>query len=135
YFMFALAQKELAPTEDQSILFFMATGPQTATLKYNETYTRELVSAFETFPEYTESFLLLGFGGDDNVVFGGFKLPPTSQRERSQMDIQPKLQDKVNGIAGFKTAVIPRSSLPGSGGGLSLQFVIKSDADYTQIDE
>src|SRR5690606_20395782 len=59
---------------------------------------------------------------------------PTSQRERSQMDIQPKLQDKVNDIAGFKTAVIPRPSLPGSGGGLSLQFVIKSDADYTQID-
>lgn len=134
YFMFALAQKELAPTEDQSILFFMATGPQTATLKYNETYTRELVSAFETFPEYDESFLLLGFGGDDNVVFGGFKMPPTSQRKRSQMDIQPKLQDKVNDIAGFKTAVIPRPSLPGSGGGLSLQFVIKSDADYTQID-
>lgn len=135
YFMFALTQKELAPTEDQSILFFMATGPQTATLKYNETYTRELVSAFETFPEYHESFLLLGFGGDDNVVFGGFKMPSTSQRQRSQMDIQPELQDKVNEIAGFKTAVIPRPSLPGSGGGLALQFVIKSDADYTQIVE
>ncbi len=135
YFMFALAQKELAPTEDQSILFFMATGPQTATLKYNETYTRELIKAFETIPEYKESFLLLGFGGDDNVVFGGFKMPSTTERQRSQMDIQPELQAKVNDIAGFQTAVIPRPSLPGSGGGLPLQFVIQSDADYAQIDQ
>lgn len=135
YFMFTLSQKELAPTEDQSILFFMATGPQTATLKYNETYTRELIQVFETFPEYNESFLLLGFGGDDNVVFGGFKMPSTTLRERSQMDIQPELQAKVNDIAGFQTAIIPRPSLPGSGGGLPLQFVIKTDADYTQIDQ
>ncbi|MCL7421394.1 MAG: efflux RND transporter permease subunit [Methylobacter sp.] len=135
YFMFTLSQKELAPTEDQSILFFMATGPQTATLKYNETYARELLNTFETIPEYHESFVLLGFGGDDNVVFGGFKMPSTTERQRSQMDIQPELQDKVNDIAGFQTAVIPRPSLPGSGGGLPLQFVIQTDADYAQIDQ
>lgn len=135
YFMFELTQKELAPTEDQSILFFMATGPQTATLKYNKVYTRELLKAFETIPEYNESFLLLGFGGDDNVVFGGFKMPSTTERQRSQMDIQPELQDKVNDIAGFQTAVIPRPSLPGSGGGLPLQFVIQADADYAQLDQ
>lgn len=135
YFMFTLTQKELAPTEDQSILFFMATGPQTATLKYNEAYTRELIQAFETFPEYKESFLLLGFRGDDNVVFGGFKMPSTTERERSQMDIQPELQAKVNDIAGFQTAIIPRPSLPGSGGGLPLQFVIQTDADYVQLDQ
>ncbi|MGJ0489354.1 efflux RND transporter permease subunit [Methylobacter sp.] len=135
YFMFELTQKELAPTEDQSILFFMATGPQTATLKYNEAYTRELMQVFETIPEYNESFLLLGFGGDDNVVFGGFKMPSTTERQRSQMDIQPELQAKVDDIAGFQTAVIPRPSLPGSGGGLPLQFVIQTDADYAQLDQ
>ena len=134
YFMFTLSQKELAPIEDQSILFFMATGPQTATLRYDEFYSRELMKQFETIPEYNESFWLLGFGGDDNVVFGGFKMPSTSQRKRSQMEIQPELQTKVNKIAGFKTAVIPRPSLPGSGGGLPLQFVIVTDADYTQLD-
>lgn len=135
YFMFTLSQKELAPIEDQSILFFMATGPQTATLNYNETYARELMKQFETVPEYNESFWLLGFGGDNNVVFGGFKMPSTFLRQRSQMDIQPELQDKVNQVAGFQTAVIPRPSLPGSGGGLPLQFVIVTDADYTRLDQ
>ncbi|MBS3955145.1 MAG: efflux RND transporter permease subunit [Methylomicrobium sp.] len=135
YFMFNFSQKELAPTEDQSILFFMATGPQTATLNYNETYTRELINVFETFPEYKESFLLLGFGGDNNAVFGGFKMPSAFDRKRSQMEIQPDLQAKVNAIAGFQTAIIPRPSLPGSGGGLPLQFVMITDSDYQTLDK
>jgi multidrug efflux pump len=135
YLMFNLSQKELAPTEDQSILFFIATGPQTATLKYNEIYTKELVKSFETIPEYKESFLLLGFGNSVNVVFGGFKMPSTTERQRSQMDIQPEVQTKVNQIAGFNTAVFPRPSLPGSGGGLPLQFVIITDADYAQLEQ
>lgn len=135
YFMFNLSQKELAPTEDQSILFVMATGPQTATLNYNETYARELIKQFESIPEYKESFMLLGFGGSNNTVFGGFKMPSTTLRQRSQMEIQPQLQSKVNAIAGFQTAVIPRPSLPGSGGGLPLQFVIVTDADYASLDQ
>ncbi|MGR9035811.1 MAG: efflux RND transporter permease subunit, partial [Gammaproteobacteria bacterium] len=135
YFMYGFTEKELAPTEDQSILFFLATGPETATLKYNEVYTQELIKNFETIPEYQESFLLLGFGNSDNVVFGGFKMPSTTKRKRSQMDVMPELQARVNKVAGFKTAVFPRPSLPGSGGGLPLQFVITTDADYDQLDK
>ena len=108
YFMFNLSQKDLAPTEDQSILFFQAVGPQTATLKYDEVYTREILQLFETVPEYREGFLLLGFGGDTNIVFGGFKMPPPSQRTRSQTQVQPEVQGKLGGVAGFQTAVFPR---------------------------
>ncbi|MGR8931421.1 MAG: efflux RND transporter permease subunit [Gammaproteobacteria bacterium] len=135
YFMFMLANKELAPTEDQSILFAIATAPQTATLHYNETYARELISQFERIPEYKESFLLMGFGGDTSTVFSGFKMPSTFERERSQQQIMPELQAKVANVAGFQIAVIPRPSLPGSGGGLPLQFVMVTDADYTKLDQ
>ena len=135
YPMFALSQQELAPTEDQSILFFHATGPQTATIDYDTVYTREIIETFEGIPEYRESFLLLGFGGEKHIVFGGFKMPQPSQRERSQMQVQPELQGKLAGVAGFQTAVIPRPSLPGAGRGLPLQFVIVTDAAYEQLDE
>ncbi|MCQ8128899.1 efflux RND transporter permease subunit [Methylomonas rivi] len=135
YFMFALTNKELAPTEDQSILFAMATGPQTATLQYNEAYARELIKQFETVPEYKESFLIMGFGGDTSTVFSGFKMPSAFERQRSQTEVQPELQAKVGQIAGFQTAVIPRPSLPGSGGGLPMQFVMVTDADYTALDQ
>lgn len=135
YLMFMLTSKELAPTEDQSILFAIANGPQTATLHYNETYSRELIKQFESFPEYKESFVLMGFGGDTSTLFSGFKMPSSFERKRSQNQVQPELQAKVGQIAGFQTAVVPRPSLPGSGGGLPLQFVITTDADYAQLDQ
>jgi multidrug efflux pump len=135
YPMFALSQKELAPTEDQSMLFVHATGPQTATIAYDEVYTRELIETFESVPEYRESFLLLGFGGEKHIVFAGFRMPPPSERARSQMQVQPDLQGRLANVAGLQTAVIPRPSLPGAGRGLPLQFVIVTDADYQQLDE
>jgi len=135
YFMFTTTPDELAPTEDQSILFFQARSPQTATLEYNEAYTREIQKAFESVPEYYESFFLLGFGRDTSTVFGGFKMEQPSKRARSQMEVQPELQQKLGAIAGFDTVVFPFPSLPGSGGGLPLQFVITSDADFDRLDQ
>ena len=135
YPMFALSQKELAPTEDQSILFVHATGPQTATIDYDKVYARELIETFESVPEYRESFMLLGFGGEKHIVFSGFRMPPPAERTRSQMEVQPDLQVRLAGVAGFQTAVIPRPSLPGAGRGLPLQFVIITDAGYEQLDE
>jgi len=135
YFMFVTAQNELAPDEDQSILFFQATAPQTATIDYNEAYIRQIVSLFESVPEFDKSFILAGFGGDASITFGGIKFPTPSQRERSQMQIQPEVQQKLNSVAGLQIAAFPRPSLPGSGGGLPLQFVITSDAGYERLDE
>jgi multidrug efflux pump len=133
FFMFTTSKNELAPDEDQSILFFQATAPQTATIEYNEAYTRQIVEAFESVPEYHESFFLLG-RGEPTTTFGGFKMQPPSMRERSQMEVQPEVQSKLQDIAGFQIAVFPRPSLPGSGGGLPVQFVITSDADYRELD-
>ncbi len=132
-FMFVTSKSELAPVEDQSILFFQATGPQTATIEYNEAYTRQIVEAFESIPEYHESFFLLG-RGEPTTTFGGFKMQPPSSRARSQMQVQPELQGKLKKIAGFRIAVFPRPSLPGSGGGLPVQFVITSEGGYRELD-
>jgi multidrug efflux pump len=133
YFMFVSTKAELAPTEDQSILFFQAVAPQTASLEYNEVYTREIIEAFEKVPEYHESFLLLGFGGDDNVIFGGFKMEQPALRARSQMQVLPEVQGLLGQIAGLQIAVFPRPSLPGSSG-LPFQFVVQSDADFRDMD-
>jgi multidrug efflux pump len=133
YFMFTTSKSELAPVEDQSILFFQATAPQTATLDYNEAYTRQIQEVFEAIPEYHESFFLLG-RGEPTTTFGGFKMEPPSKRARSQMQVQPEVQSKLANIAGFQIAVFPRPSLPGSGGGVPVQFVMTSDADYREMD-
>lgn len=135
YFMFATSQKELAPTEDQSILFFSATAPQTATIEYDKAYTRQIVDAFETVPEYRESFFLLGPGSDPTLVFGGLKMPPPSQRQRSQMQVQPEVQQKLSKVAGLQIAVFPRPSLPGAGRGLPVEFVVTTEESYERLDQ
>jgi len=134
FFMFVTSKNELAPVEDQSILFFQATAPQTSTIEYNEAYTRQIVDVFESIPEYHESFFLLG-RGEPSTTFGGFKMQPPSLRPRSQMEVQPELQAKLQNIAGFQIAIFPRPSLPGSGGGLPVQFVIKSEGGYEELDQ
>ncbi len=131
--MFLTSQNELAPTEDQSILFFQATAPQTATIEYDIAYGRQIVSLFESIPEYKESFYLLGMG-DVSTIFGGFKMPPPTERKRSQMDVMPELQGKLAQVAGLQIAVFPRPSLPTSGRGLPIQFVLTSALSFDELD-
>jgi multidrug efflux pump len=135
WLMFVTSKNELAPTEDQSILFFQAVGPQTATVEYNQVYAKQIVDIFENFPEYSESFVLVGFGGDSSTTFGGFKMRPTTERERSQMEINPELQGKLSRVAGLQVAAFPRPSLPAAGRGLPMQFVITTDAGYEELDQ
>ncbi len=139
YFLFTTAKSELAPTEDQGILFFSGTAPQTATIEYDEAYAARMVEQFETIPEYDEAFLLLGQGGDPSQVFGGFKMTPAAVRaekgQRSQFAVMPELQRKMHDIAGLDIAVFPRPSLPGSGGGFPIQFVITGPSDHAALIE
>ncbi len=132
-FLFHASQRELVPTEDQSMLFFSASAPQTATVRYHETFTRQIVDRFETVPEYRDGFFLLG-SFDPATVFGGFRMDPPTLRARSQSEVQAELQQKLGEVAGFQTGVFALPSLPGGGGGLPVEFVITSDAGYAALD-
>ncbi len=134
YFMFVTTKTELAPTEDQGILFVQISAPQTATIDYVQTYAREMVKQFETIPEYRHSFLMLGGSGSPALSFGGFKMVASDQRERSVFDVYPEIQGKVSKIPGVQINMAPRPSLPGSGGGFPVQFVLTSPHDFTEMD-
>jgi multidrug efflux pump len=134
YGMYSMTKKELAPTEDQSILFFMGTTPQTATVDLNLRYIDEMLPIFDSFPEYKESFIIAGMGGDQSMTFGGFKMSPPSERERGQTEIQPQLQGMLGEITGMQTVVFPRPSLPTPGNGIPVEFVILSDRPVSELD-
>ncbi len=131
YFMFTTSKNELAPDEDQGILFFQATGPRTATLDYHKAYARQIQESFEQIPEYNDSFFILGRTPD--TVFGGFKMKSFSQRERTQMEVQPEVQGLLSKVAGFQIAVFPRPSLPGGGSGFPIELVLTSDRSYEEL--
>lgn len=135
YPMYLLSKKELAPTEDRGFLIAFGSAPQTATLDFLKKQTKHIVNIFESIPEYDHTFILLGFGGDSNKMLGGFKMGPVAERERTQMDIKPELQQKLAAVTGLRMAVVERPGLPGAGGGLPVQFVVLSDAGYEQLSD
>jgi multidrug efflux pump len=134
YFMVSMSQSELAPTEDQGILFYQGLGPQTSTLDYLQEHGDEVQKRMETVPGYNEDFMILGITGP-NAVFGGFKMAPWGERDISQFEAQPLLNEELKNVTGLQTAVFPRPSLPGSGGGLPFQFVITTGEDYDRLND
>ena len=134
YFMVSMSQNELAPTEDQGILFYQGLGPQTSTLDYLQEQGEEIQNRLTTVPGYKDDFMIIGITGP-NAVFGGFKMAPWSEREISQFEAQPQVDAELKNITGLQTAVFPRPSLPGSGGGLPFQFVITTGGSYEQLDQ
>jgi len=134
YFMVNMSQNELAPTEDQGILFYQGLGPQTATMDYLYDHGQEIQDRIATVPGYNEDFMIIGITSP-NAVFGGFKMKPWSERDITQFEAQPQVDAELKNVTGLQTAVFPRPSLPGSGGGLPFQFVITTGASYEQLDQ
>ncbi|GHA86698.1 efflux RND transporter permease subunit [Modicisalibacter luteus] len=132
YFMFVTSQNELAPTEDQGIIFFQGTAPQTATLEYLKRYSNQIQANIEQVEGYDETFMILG-GMSADTVFGGFKMLPWSQRDISQLTVLPNVQAALSQVTGLQTAAFPRPSLPGSSGGLPVQFVLTTGNSFEEL--
>ena len=125
-------QSELAPDEDQGIIFMIATAPQPTNLNYLNSYTDEFIKIFKAFPEYYSSFQINGFNGVQSGI-GGFLLKPWNERDRTQMQILPDVQSKLAQISGLQIFGFNLPSLPGTGEGLPFQFVINTPNDYASL--
>ncbi len=123
---------ELAPDEDQGIIFMMATAPQPTNLNYLNHYTDEFITIFKEFPEYYSSFQINGFNGVQSGI-GGFLLKPWNERQRTQMQILPEVQGKLASISGLQVFGFNLPSLPGTGEGLPFQYVLNTPNDYSAL--
>ncbi|MDE2461943.1 MAG: efflux RND transporter permease subunit, partial [Gammaproteobacteria bacterium] len=134
--MFVFTKSELAPTEDQGLILVSGTGPATATLGYLNKYAVEIRKILQSFPETAHVFQINGIslgGGGNNTLIAGSNMKDWSQRSRTQMQIMPLVQQKLNQITGLQAVAFAKPTLPGSAGGLPVQFVLTSTNDYAQI--
>jgi multidrug efflux pump len=131
FFLYQESQKELAPKEDQGILFMQVKAPQYANLDYFEAFANELQKVFTSFPEYANSFAINGVG-TVNAGFAGLLLKPWAERKRKQAQIQQELQGKLSQLPGLEIFAFELPALPGSSG-VPVQFVIKTTADYQTL--
>lgn len=123
---------ELAPDEDQSILFMQLTAPKYANLDYTNKFADQLTQIFNSIPEGEDSFVVAGTPAV-NSAFAGLILKPWDQRSKTQSAVLPILQGKISQIAGLSAVAFPLPSLPSNASGLPVQFVLTSTEDYTVI--
>jgi multidrug efflux pump len=133
-FMYMHTSKELAPEEDQGVLFALTKAPQYANLDYLEAYGDKLDAAFSSFPETDLRFIVNGRNGP-NLGIAGAILKPWGERSRSAQKLKPLMQQKVSAVEGLNGFVFSLPPLPGSIGGLPVQMVITSTGDYKSIYE
>jgi multidrug efflux pump len=122
------ANKELAPKEDQGVVFGIMLPSPTATIDQNVLFAAETQKMFQNVPEYEQSFQITGA----NFGFSGIILKPWSERKRSAMQIEQSLLGPAGGIAGMNFIITTPEPLP-SGGQFPIEFVLRSTADHKQM--
>jgi multidrug efflux pump len=126
--MFSMSPKELAPNEDQGVVFGAIDAPANATVEQLVQYSDEAHQIFEKTPEFQASFqVTLQTGG-----FGGMLVKPWEERKRNIFQIQETLAPQLGTIAGVRHPSFLPSALP-SAGLFPLEFVIASTAPHEEI--
>jgi multidrug efflux pump len=134
--MYLMSPNELAPSEDQSVLFGIINTSANGTTDQNAVYAEAVEKIMLNTAETTLTFQLLfppsigaTIGADG---FSGMVVKPWAERDRSVKEILPEIQAKVSKIPGIQTLVTLPPALPG-GSNFPVEFVITSTADSEEL--
>jgi multidrug efflux pump len=133
-FLYMHTSKELAPEEDQGIVFAVTKAPKYANIDYLNFYGDRLDQAFQKFPETDLRFVLNGINGAQNGI-AGMLLKPWDERTRSSIKLKPLVQAELSKIEGTQAFAFNLPPLPGGPGGLPVQMVISSTSDFQVVYE
>ncbi len=130
YPFYMFSNRELAPTEDQSIVFGIVQSAPNATLDQTTLFTGEVNKVFQSFPEVKATFQLTfpSFG------FCGMVTKPWSERDKSTEQLYVEASGGLSKIPGIRVIPIVPPALPG-GGNFPVDLVIASTAEPEQLVE
>ncbi len=126
--MFRMSARELAPTEDQGVIFGILDAPANATLDQTSFFAAAANRVFLGIPETDFTFQITF----PSSGFGGMVTRPWSQRKRTIFQILPDVQRGLHAIPGIRMFPVTPPALPG-GGQFPVEFVIASTAPQDQI--
>src|SRR6201999_1716920 len=133
-FLYMHTSKELAPEEDQGIVFAVTKAPKYANIDYADFYSEKLDKSFASFPETDLRFIINGINGPQGGI-AGMLLTPWDERKRSSIQLKPLVQGALSKIEGVNAFAFNLPPLPGGPGGLPVQMVISSTADFRAVYE
>ena len=126
--MYIMAPKELAPTEDQGVIFGIIDASADATIDQTARFTAAVNQAYFSIPETQFSFQITR----PSSGIAGMVVKPWGERRRTIFGILPEVQEKVREIPGIRTLPVLPPALPG-GGQFPVEVVIASTAEAEQI--
>jgi multidrug efflux pump len=126
--MFTMSAKELAPTEDQGVIFGIIDASADSTLDQTSLYAAAVNKAFLSVPETDFTFQLTS----PTTGFGGMVAKPWDERKRSVFEILPEVQQKLQTIPGIQIFPVTPPALPG-GGDFPVEFLLASTAEEDRI--
>ncbi|MCG7874582.1 MAG: efflux RND transporter permease subunit [Candidatus Thiodiazotropha lotti] len=135
--MYMQSPKELAPSEDQSVVFGIINSAANATADQKRFYGAAVEKAFLDVEEADLSFQILfapsvGAQFDTDGFSGVVVKPWHAPRERTVFEIQQEIQGKLASIPGFQIFATTPPALPG-GSNFPIEFLITSTADAKQL--
>src|SRR5438046_735728 len=127
--MFKMSTHELAPTEDQGVIFGFIDSPANATLDQLQPFADAAGKVFHGFPETNFS---LGFKSTDAGSFTGVVLKPWGVRTKPTKAFVGPVMMGLMQIPGIEMFPIMPPALPG-GGFMPVEFYICSTAEPERI--
>jgi multidrug efflux pump len=128
--LYLFSQKELAPVEDQGVLFSYIQAAANSTIDQTKLFTAKVYEVYKSFPESDSIFQITSPTGG----FGGMVTKPWSQRTKTTEQLLMESAAKLSSIAGIRA--IPRTPAPLPGGGdFPVDLVITSTAEPKQLSE
>lgn len=126
------SKKELAPTEDEGIVFAVVQTAPDATLDYTVRGFEKVAKAFLSVKEAKFFFQIadLAMGGG----FGGIQTVDWDKRERSTAPIQNEVIGKLMGIEEVRSIAIRPAPLPGAGQ-FDVELLITSSQEAPQMEQ
>jgi multidrug efflux pump len=126
--MYRLSPAELAPTEDQGVIFGILEASANATLDQTILFATAANDIFLDTPETDFTFQLTS----PSSGFGGMVTKPWEQRDRTVFEILPEVQNKLQALPGIRMFPVTPPPLPG-GGQFPVEFILASTADTERI--
>jgi multidrug efflux pump len=127
---YVLSQRELAPDEDQGVVFGIVQAAANATVDQTTLFTQQVHDVYRSMPE-TESIFQITFptGG-----FGGMVTKPWSERTKTAQQLLMDTMGPLSQIPGIRVIPLTPPALPG-GGDFPVDLVIASAAEPRQLRE
>src|SRR5512144_666429 len=126
--MFIMSAKELAPMEDQGVIFGILDASANSTLDQTSRYAAAANRAFMSVPETNFTFQVT-FPNSGSL---GLVIKPWKERKRTVSQILPEVQQKLQKIPGIQMFPVAPPALPG-GGQFPVEFILASTAETGEI--